>query len=89
MRCLSQLRLPHHKKSGITKYALSLTDRLHLLGARVWAGVQRATELGGALVRAKVEQAPSVFDHRACRLLGEAPATVRVEFAGGHWSRVE
>eukprot|EP00964_Phaeocystis_antarctica_P058225 scaffold34525_cov56-Phaeocystis_antarctica.AAC.1 len=52
--------------------------RLHLPEARLRFGIVIA-ELGGALVRAKVEQAVAVLDDHARRLLEEAPAAVAMQ----------
>ena len=54
-----------------------LKPRLHLLGARAWAGGLGATELGRALVRFKVEQAHPVPFASMLRLMGQDPTTRR------------
>eukprot|EP00964_Phaeocystis_antarctica_P075173 scaffold46358_cov73-Phaeocystis_antarctica.AAC.3 len=54
--------------------------RLHLPEARLRTiVVADISKLGGALVRAKVEQAVAVLDNHARRLLAEAPAAVAVQ----------
>eukprot|EP00964_Phaeocystis_antarctica_P065440 scaffold39497_cov62-Phaeocystis_antarctica.AAC.1 len=53
--------------------------RLHLPDARLRSGEAIDRKLGGALVRAKVEQAKGVLDDHARRLLEEAPAAVAVQ----------